>query len=88
MQIFTIIPQDFREQPKEECDAVFFYSNVLAWDDPIHAIVTVEGTTITIEGMEGRFHLGVNEEMTGVSTLDSAGRRAVPYVSSLKITLH
>lgn len=74
--------------PKEECDSVFFYSNVLAWDVPVHAIVTVEGTTITFEGMEGELHLGITEEMTGVSTLDGAGRRASPHVSSLKITLH
>ena len=30
----------------------------------------------------------VTEEMTGIPTLDQAGRHAVPYVSSMKITLH
>ena len=74
--------------PEEERASVKNYNHVLGWDDPVHAIVTVEGTTITVEGMEGKLHLGVTEEMTGIPTLDQAGRHAVPYVSSMKITLH
>jgi len=74
--------------PKELCDKVKNFSHCLIWNDPVHAIVTLEGTTITIDGMESEFFMGVTAEMTGSPVFDNAGRPAVPRVSSAKFTLH
>ena len=74
--------------PADLCEKVDHLNHVLHWNDPVHAIVTVEGTTITVEGMESEFFMGVTAEMTGIPARDKAGRDPVPKVSSMKITLH
>ena len=51
--------------PADLCEKIVCFKNTIAWDVPIHAIVTVEGTTITIEGMDGKYLFGVTPEMLG-----------------------
>lgn len=73
--------------PEEECAKIGCLSHVVCFNDPLHAIVTVEGSTITIEGMETTMYLGITREMTGNPPFDRAGRPVVPRVQSAKITL-
>ena len=50
--------------------------------------VTLEGTTVTIEGMESSMFMGINRRETGVNPIyDGAGRPVYPRVQSAKITL-
>lgn len=56
------------------------------WEDPLHCIVTIEGNTITIDGMESKFLYGVTREMTGQPP-NPSGRACTPKIQSAKITL-
>ncbi len=73
--------------PKDVCEGISHFAHVLAWNDPIHAVITLEGTTITIEGMESDFFMGVTPDMTGLPSYDKAGRPISPIVQSAKLTL-
>ena len=61
--------------------------HTLVYNDPIHAIVTLEGNTITIEGMESTMFQGITQEMTDEPVVDRGGRTVWPVVQSTKITL-
>ena len=74
--------------PKELCQQIRLLSNTIVYNDPIHAIVTLEGTTITIEGMESSLFMGIGREHTENPYYDAAGRPALPTVQSAKFTLH
>ena len=73
--------------PKELTDRISLLSHTVAYDDPIHAVITLEGTTIRIEGMESTMFLGVRREDTDNPVYDGAGRPVVPRVQSAVITL-
>ena len=73
--------------PEDLCREYRLLSNTLVFNDPIHAVVTLEGTTITIEGMESSMFLGWNREHTTNPVYDPAGRPVTPRVLSAKITL-
>lgn len=59
----------------------------VVYNDPIHAIITLEGSTITIDGMESSMFMGINREQTENYLWDMAGRPVVPKVQSAKFTL-
>ena len=61
--------------------------NTLMYNDPVHAIVTLEGTTITIEGMESTMYMGIGLAEIGRKLYDAAGRPVTPTVQSVKLTL-
>lgn len=73
--------------PAEMCAAMKHLSHTVAYNDPLYAIVTVEGTHIKIEGQESSMFMGVTREMTGNPKFDSMGRPVVPRIQSLDITL-
>lgn len=73
--------------PKELCDEYRLLSHTVVYNDPIHAIVTVEGTAITIEGMESEMFMGITRKEADCELCDKAGRPVVPKVQSAKITL-
>ena len=59
----------------------------LAWDDPIHAIVTMDaGGLIRIEGMRSRFSCGVTPESVGVK-FDNCARLTTAEVQSAEIQM-
>lgn len=62
-------------------------AHTINYNDPLHAIVTVEGTTITIEGMESSPFMGITNEMTDNPIVDDDGRPVTFRVQSAKITL-
>lgn len=73
--------------PKEMTDKVYYMRNTLIYNDPIHAIIELSGTTITIDGMESSLFMGIGREHTVNPLCDAAGRPVYPRVSSAKITL-
>lgn len=73
--------------PEDLCAIHKAMAHTLLYNDPIHAIVTLEGTTITIEGMESSMYMGVRAEDTDNPIADGMGRLVTPRVQSAKITL-
>lgn len=73
--------------PKELCEKVNNFNHTVMYNDPVHAVITLEGTTITIDGMESSFFMGIGREHTEDPYLDNAGRVCVPRVQSAKFTL-
>ena len=73
--------------PEEEMKAYSHSKYTLIYDNPLHAIVTIEGNTITIEGMESTMRHGITRAMTDNPLLDPAGREMTPTVQSAEITL-
>ena len=61
--------------------------HTVAYNDPLSAVVTLEGTTITIEGSESSMFMGVTREMVGDIVLDRSGRPTRPRIQSAKLTL-
>ena len=59
----------------------------LAWDDPIHAIVTMDADgLIKIDGMESKFSCGVMPESVGVR-FDGCGRMTTACVQSAEMRM-
>ena len=73
--------------PEELRQKISCISNTLVYNDPLHAIVTLEGNTITIEGMESTMFMGITREMTDNPLCDLSGRPVRPVIQSVKITL-
>ena len=57
------------------------------YNDPIHAIITLEGTMITVDGMESSMFMGISSEHVTDPEFDLMGRPVTPRVQSTKITL-
>ena len=73
--------------PEEECREISLLNHIVAYTDPLYAIVTIEGTTVQIDGMQSTMYRGVTREMTGNRPFDAAGRPVTPTVQSARITL-
>jgi len=72
--------------PEEETKRMRWHHTTVVFNDCLHAIVTLDGTKITVEGMESSFYMGVTREMV-VGTRYGAGREVFPRVQSASITL-
>lgn len=59
----------------------------VVYNEPLSAIVTIEGTTVTIEGSESSMFMGITREMVGDVVLDRSGRPTRPRIQSAKLTL-
>ena len=81
------VPKEHFNYPQELLDQIRLLKNTVVYNDPIHAIITLEGTTIAIEGMESSMFMGFNREHTTNPIYDAMGRPVVPRVQSAKITL-
>ncbi len=73
--------------PPEICEKYHSAPHCVYWNDPLYAIITIEGTTITCEGTESDFFMGISRESALGSPYDRVGRAVTPKVSSFKITL-
>ena len=73
--------------PPELCEKITSLSHTVAYNDPLSAVVTVEGTTFRVEGTESTMFMGITREMTGCPSLDPAGRSVVPRITSFEVTL-
>ena len=78
----TKYPEDWRKANLIRQERTPF----LAWDDPVHAIVTLTPSGgMKIEGMKSRFSCGVRPEDVGVG-LDPCARLTTPDVQSADFT--
>ncbi len=74
-------PEELRKQYR-------LLKHTVLFNDPVHAIISLDGTTIDIEGMESDMFMGVRTEDTGNNPLwDKAGRAFTPKVQSARFTL-
>jgi len=73
--------------PKDLVEKYRQIPHTIIYNDPIHAVITVEGTTVTIEGMESSTFMGVGRKDTDNPICDRSGRPVVARVQSAKITL-
>ncbi len=73
--------------PEELTKDYSMLNHTVVYNDPLYAIVTLEGTTIDISGVDSSMLLGVTREMTGNKKFDLSGRPVVPKVQSARITL-
>ena len=74
--------------PEELNRSIKYMKHSIIFNDPLHAIITLEGTRIRIEGMESSMFMGITAEMTGNPKYDRMGREARPFVSTVDITLN
>ena len=81
------IPKPHPHYPKEETEDATWMTNILAYDDILYAIVTVEGSTIDIRGTETTLHRDVTIEMTDSPKFEKMGRVCEPLIRSAKITI-
>lgn len=81
------VPIKHDRYPAELCKEYSLLSNTVVYNDPIHAVITLEGSEITIAGTESSMFMGINREHTANPIYDAAGRAVVPRVSDAKITL-
>ncbi|MBQ9785215.1 MAG: metallophosphoesterase [Clostridia bacterium] len=79
------VPHD--HYPKEETDRVHFMRNSIIFNDPLYAIVTIDGTTIDIKGTETTFYRGISREMTDNPRYDPMGMPCEPVIRSAHFTL-
>ena len=73
--------------PRELCEKYTSIKFLVLFNDPIHAVIELDGNTVTINGMESSFFMGVTPELVGDPIIDGSGRRQTPKVQSAKITL-
>jgi len=73
--------------PEELYKEARFLPNNLIYEDALSAVITLEGNTITIEGMKSSMFMGVTREMTEAPFYDPVGLTTVPEIQSAKITL-
>ncbi len=73
--------------PEDFCKEHVLANHTIAYNEPLTAVVTLDGTTITIEGSESTYFMGVTREMVGDFVLDRSGRPTRPKIQSAKLTL-
>lgn len=74
----------FPEELRKEFSAIH---HTVVYDDPLYAVVTLEGNTIAVEGMTSTFFRGVTREMTANPDCDANGRPCTATVQSFRMTL-
>jgi len=73
--------------PEDECREISLLNHTVVYNNPLYAVVEIEGTTVRIEGMQSTMYRGVTRRMTGNAEYDAAGRPVTPTVQSIHITL-
>jgi len=73
---------------KEDYENNQYAGYIICPNDPLYSVVTLEGTTITIEGCEPTtMYCGIGHKDIGLNEYDRMGRAYTPYVTSAKITI-
>lgn len=73
--------------PKEITDEYRLANHTIVFESPLTAVVTLEGSAITIEGSESTCYKGVTREMVGDYVLDRSGRPTTAKIQSAKLML-
>lgn len=62
-------------------------AGAVGYNDPLSAVITLDGNTIQVEGMKSSFVMGITKTMTGNRPMDNAGRECYPEIQSFTVTL-
>lgn len=73
--------------PAEITEKSSLANHTVIFNEPLSAVVTLEGNTVTIEGAETTMFMGVTRELVGDFVLDRSGRPTRAKIQSAKITL-
>ncbi len=73
--------------PDELCQKYSVLRNLVFFNEPLCAVITLEGSHISIEGTEGSYFMGVSPEKAGGPANDRMGRKKTARVLSAKIDL-
>lgn len=73
--------------PQGMRDTMSEVDHTLIYNDPLYAIITLEGNSIDIKGVESSFFMGVDSKESGNPLYDKDARPATAKISSLKVTL-
>ena len=78
--------------PAEDCQGLRMMQQVLAYNDPINAVITLDTDgLIQIDGMESSFHRGITREIcqerTGLDSISRDGRLTTARVQSFRMRL-
>ena len=73
--------------PKELCEKYGALNKTVVFNEPLTAVVTVEGNTVDINGSETTMFMGINRKEIGYPLYDAAGRDVYPAIKSSRITL-
>ncbi len=84
---FDFVPRRHALFPAELEQRYARIANTVVFNEPLYAIVELEGTTIRVRGAHTAMFLGVTTGMTGNKIFDSSGRMLTPEVESFCITL-
>jgi hypothetical protein len=74
--------------PQKLADRFEWVNSTLVYEEPLYAIVTVEGTRVRIEGKETRMLHGVTLDSVTDKIYTSRGRTCEPIIRSADVTLH
>lgn len=81
------LPQSHNGYPEALCRETELLSHTLVYNDPLCAVITLEGTCITVDGMESSYLYGVDRSMTPNPSYDEGGRAMSPRIGSCRILL-
>lgn len=81
------VPKPHNCYPQELHDKYTSLKNSVTYTAPVFGIITVEGTTVTCEGVSSELFMGIKREDTGNTRCGSAGRPATATFQSFKITI-
>lgn len=81
------LPNPHDLYPEEIVSQYPIMNHVISYNEPLSAVITLEGTTIDIRGTEGTPLLGITREMTGNTPVDYDSRLVNCRVQTAKITL-
>ena len=84
---YDYVPNAHELYPEEIRTKYKYANHTIMYNDPLSAIITLEGTTIDIKGMESSLYMDVTREMSGNPKVDPAGRAVYPRIQSTRITL-
>ena len=69
--------------PKELCEQYKLINHTVVFNDPIHAVITLDAAgLIKIEGMESSMLMDITREKAGMNFADQSGRPVFPRVQS------
>lgn len=82
---FEVLEHRHNHFPQELCDKLGGLSATLVMNDPLCAVVTVEGNSIDVKGMTSSFFMNVTKDMTDDPFLDAAGREATAEIRDFHV---
>ena len=84
---FDFVPQRHELFPAELEKEYSRIANTVMFNEPLSAVVELEGTRIRVQGAKTTMFRDVTVAMTGNAVFDAAGRMLTPEVQSFDITL-